>query len=90
MNCAQGNGQNLGQGVQTWKTNESTGLVVSCCVLKESDNLDIYSEKGKRLRIKAKDLPQVTRAIKGTNLPAHLKLGEALFGGDPPAGVTVG
>jgi len=33
----------------------------------------------------------VTRAIKGTNLPAHLKLTDGLFGsGDPPAGVTVG
>ncbi len=79
-----------GQGVQIWKTNETTGLIVACCVAKESDNLDFYSGKGKRLRLKAKELPQVTRAIKGTNLPAHLKLAEGLFGGDPPAGVTVG
>lgn len=80
-----------GQGVQTWKTNDTTGAVTACCVAKESDNLDLYSEKGKRLRLKAKELPQVTRAIKGTNLPAHLKLTDGLFGsGDPPAGVTVG
>ena len=79
-----------GQGVQIWKTNETTGLLVACCVAKESDNLDFYSEKGKRLRLKAKELPQVTRAIKGTNLPAHLKLTDGLFSSDPPDGVTVG
>lgn len=79
-----------GQGVQTWKTNDSTGLVAACCIAKEAENLDIYSEKGKRLRLKAKDLPQVTRAIKGTDLPARLKLGDGLFSGDPPVGVTVG
>ncbi len=70
-----------GQGVQVWKTNPATGMLTALAVGKADVDLDILSEKGKRLRISAKDVPQATRVTKGVDLGAKYAGGE-LFPGE--------
>ncbi len=76
-----------GQGVQIWKINDSTGLVSALAVAPESADVDIYSAKGRRLRLAVKDINQVTRATKGIDLGARYANGD-LFDNDPLAGVV--
>lgn len=76
-----------GQGVQLWKINPDMGMVTGFTIASEKDEVSIYSEKGKRLRINVKDIPQATRVTKGTDLGAKLVKG-ALFGDDPTDGVA--
>ncbi|MCE1251964.1 MAG: DNA topoisomerase 4 subunit A [Anaerolineae bacterium] len=76
-----------GQGVQIWKINDSTGLVGALTVAPETADVDIYSEKGRRLRLAVKDINQVTRATKGIDLGARYANGN-LFEADPVAGVV--
>lgn len=70
-----------GQGVQIWKTTSATGKVSGCAVSSADANIDIVSEKGKRLRVSAKDIPQATRTGKGLDLGAKYG-GGSLFGNE--------
>jgi DNA gyrase subunit A len=81
---AQGRG---GQGVQTWKIVPTTGLVVGFTVVDGKGDVDLFSPRFKRLRLAVKDIPEATRAAKGTVLKTWLKL-ETLFGDEPVGGVT--
>jgi DNA gyrase subunit A len=76
-----------GQGVQVWKINDDTGLVSSLTVAPLNGDVDVYSQKGRRLRLAVKDLNQVTRATKGIDLGARYNNGK-LFDGDPTAGLV--
>ena len=67
-----------GQGVQVWKTNETTGLVCGFDITPESADVDIYSQKGRRLRLAVKDINQVTRATKGIDLGGALRRRQAV------------
>jgi len=79
-----------GQGVQVWKITQATGRVSGFAISAgETGDVDIYSERSKRLRLSTKDLPRVTRAARGVDLRALIKAGD-LFGDDPVAGVVVG
>ncbi len=79
-----------GQGVQTWKLTKTTGLISGFAVVPtESGDVDVYSARGRRLRLSVKDLPVITRAAKGAALTTVIKSGD-LFGDDPVAGVVVG
>ena len=76
-----------GQGVQIWKLNETTGFVIGLTTAPAGADVDIYSQKGRRLRLAVKDINQVTRAAKGIDLGARFGDGN-LFDGDPTLGVV--
>ncbi|MBE0696046.1 MAG: hypothetical protein IH586_03900 [Anaerolineaceae bacterium] len=77
-----------GQGVQLWKINQSTGLISGFTVVSTvSTDVDIYSQRGKRLRMAVKDLPEASRAAKGVDLRELIKAND-LFGSEPVAGIT--
>jgi DNA gyrase subunit A len=76
-----------GQGVQVWKLNESSGVVIGLTIAAAAADVDIYSQKGRRLRLAVKDINQVTRATKGIDLGARYGDG-SLFNGDPTVGVA--
>lgn len=77
-----------GQGVQVWKLTKTTGLVSGFTTTPSAaGDLDIFSSRGKRLRVAVKDIPAVTRAAKGVDLAAIIK-SKDLFGGEPIAGVV--
>lgn len=78
-----------GQGVQLWKLTETTGPVVGLAVGNEKDQVDIYSEKMKRVRMDIKALPKVTRATKALDLGSKLVKGDLFGEGEPVAGVVV-
>lgn len=78
-----------GQGVQLWKLTPETGAVVGLAIGSEKDQVDIYSEKMKRLRMDIKALPNVTRATKGQDLGAKLVKGDLFGEGDSTAGVVI-
>ena len=78
-----------GQGVQLWKLTSETGSVVGIAVGTEKDQIDVYSEKMKRIRLDIKSLPKVTRATKGLDLGSKYVKG-ALFGeGESVSGVVI-
>ena len=78
-----------GQGVQIWKLSEDTGPVVGFAVGTEKDQVDIYSEKSKRIRLDIKSLPKVGRATKGQDLGAKY-VKDSLFGeGETTSGVVI-
>lgn len=78
-----------GQGVQLWKINDETGSVTGLDVGSEKDQIEIYSEKSKRLRIDGKDIPLSTRVSKGLDLGKKYA-GGALFADDErTAGIVV-
>lgn len=81
-----------GQGVQTWKLTKTSGLVRGIALLSSTaGDVDVYSERGKRLRVAAKDIPAGTRAGKAAELTTIIKSKEkSLFGGEPVAGVVAG
>jgi DNA gyrase subunit A len=77
-----------GQGVQLWKLTALTGLVAGVTVAStEAGDVDIFSQRGKRLRLAIKDLPKATRAGRGIDLSATIK-SEDVFSGEPVAGVV--
>jgi len=77
-----------GQGVQLWKVTKVTGMVSGFAIASgESGDVDVYTERGKRLRLSAKDIPETTRASKGADLKQIIKAAD-LFGGENVAGVT--
>jgi len=77
-----------GQGVQLWKVNDATGLIVGFALVSaDASDVDIYSQHGRRLRMAVKDLPEITRAARGVDLRAILKSTD-LFGAEPIAGVS--
>ena len=76
-----------GQGVQTWKVTPATGKITGFAVTVSAvGDVDIYSTKGRRLRMGIKDLPAGTRAAKGSELKDLIKSSE-LFGSETVAGV---
>lgn len=76
-----------GQGVQVWKVNSSTGLMVGFTVVDIKADVDIFSTRYKRLRVAVKDIPEVARAAKGVIITSWLKL-DTLFGEELLAGIT--
>jgi DNA gyrase subunit A len=76
-----------GQGVQIWKLNETTGIVIGFTTAPAAADVDIYSHKGRRLRLAVKEINQVTRATKGIDLGARYGDGN-LFDSDPTVGVV--
>ncbi|MHB8133869.1 MAG: DNA gyrase/topoisomerase IV subunit A [Anaerolineaceae bacterium] len=78
-----------GQGVQLWKITPDTGPVVGITVGTEKDQVDVFSEKMKRIRLDVKSLPKVTRATKGLNLGAKYVKGDLFGAGEFVAGVVV-
>lgn len=79
-----------GQGVQLWKLTASTGMVSGFTVVSAAQgDIDIFSTRGKRLRLAVKDIPKVTRATKGAELKGLIKSAD-LFGNEDIAGVVTG
>jgi DNA gyrase subunit A len=79
-----------GQGVQTWKLTKATGLITGFAVVPSAAaDADLYSERGRRLRLAVKDIPAVTRAAKGVDLKTIIK-GSDIFGAEPVAGIVAG
>lgn len=76
-----------GQGVQVWKVNPTTGWVTGFTIAPLGGEVDIYSPRGRRLRLDVKDVPQATRASKGMALSTLIQV-ESVFGDEPIAGVT--
>lgn len=77
-----------GQGVQVWKVNPASGTVSGFALIPASGgDVDVYSTRGRRVRIAAKELPGATRAGKGLILKDFLKLSD-LFAGEVSAGVV--
>lgn len=76
-----------GQGVQVWKLTAASGWVSGFAVAQLNGEVDIYSPRGKRLRMLVKDIPQATRANKGALLTAVIKA-ESIFGEEPIAGIS--
>ena len=76
-----------GQGVQSWKVNETTGFVSGFTVVEKKGDVDIFSVRMKRLRLAVKDLPESTRAAKGAKLVDTIKA-DTVFGDESVAGVT--
>ena len=76
-----------GQGVQTWKVTPVTGKITGFAVTVSAvGDVDVYSTKGRRLRMGIKDIPTGTRASKGADLKDLIKSSE-LFGSETVAGV---
>jgi len=79
-----------GQGVQTWKVTKTTGLISGFAIVpSEAGDVDVYSTRGRRLRLAVKDLPVITRAAKGAALTSITKTTD-LFGDDLVAGIVTG
>ena len=76
-----------GQGVQIWKLNETTGIVIGFTTAPAAADVDIYSQKSRRIRLAVKEINQVTRATKGIDLGVRYANG-SLFEGDPTVGVV--
>jgi DNA gyrase subunit A len=77
-----------GQGVQTWKINESTGPCCAFTTCTANQIVDIYSEKGRRIRINLKEIAPVTRVGKGIDLGARFEKG-GLFGEEAAKGIVI-
>lgn len=79
-----------GKGVQTWKLTKTSGnLVGFAFAASEASDADIYSPRGRRLRVAIKDIPATTRAGKPAALKDVIKSKE-IFDPDPVAGIAVG
>ncbi len=76
-----------GQGVQSWKVNQTTGFVSGFTIVEKKADVDIFSARMKRLRLAVKDLPESTRAAKGAKLADTIKA-DTVFGDESVAGVT--
>ncbi len=77
-----------GQGVQTWKITKTSGAISGVAIAPaETGDADIFSARGRRLRVGVKDIPVVTRAAKGVSLTDVIKSSE-LFGSEPVAGIV--
>jgi hypothetical protein len=68
------------QGVQALKVSAQTGAIAACTVANPEEMLDLVSEKGKRLRLSVREVPQAARAARGENITARTG---GLFGGEP-------
>jgi DNA gyrase subunit A len=75
-----------GQGVQILKVTEATGQMAGVAASATDSSVDVYSAKGKRLRLEAKDIPAAKRAQVGTPLRRKFK---DLFGGESLTRVVV-
>jgi DNA gyrase subunit A len=75
------------QGVQTWKLTKANGLITGMAVADASADADLYSARGRRLRLAVKDIPLVTRATKGAEVKAIIKAAD-VFGTETVAGVV--
>jgi DNA gyrase subunit A len=79
-----------GQGVQTWKLTKTSGLISGFAVsLAETGDADVFTARGRRLRLAIKEIPLVTRAAKGILLTDVIKSSE-LFGTEPVSGIVTG
>ena len=77
-----------GQGVQVWKVTKATGLISGVTVIPSvKDDVDVFTNRSRRLRLAAKDIPSATRAGKGTPITDIIKSKE-LFGAEPVTGVV--
>jgi DNA gyrase subunit A len=75
-----------GQGVQAMKLNSAAGAISACNVARGIDQIDLISEKGKRLRIPVRDIPAGSRASKGENITTKY---DGLFGDEAVVGIAV-
>ena len=75
-----------GKGVLTMKQNRLTSLPVAYAVANAGDALDLISEKGKRLRIMVKDIPDLPRAKNPENVAKKF---DGIFGDEPVASMIV-
>jgi len=75
------------QGVQTWKLTKANGLITGMAVADASADADLYSARGRRLRLAVKDIPLVTRATKGAEIKTIIKAA-GVFGTETVAGVV--
>jgi DNA gyrase subunit A len=77
-----------GKGVLCWKSSPTLGRVIGFAVGHDSDLVDIFSQKGRRLRIKTNQITKSTRPSKGDNLVRVHGDGNELFTNDVIAGLT--
>jgi DNA gyrase subunit A len=75
-----------GQGVQILKVTEATGQIAGVAAVANDSPVDVYSAKGKRLRLEVKEIPAAKRAQVGSPLRRKFK---DLFGGESLARVVV-
>jgi DNA gyrase subunit A len=75
-----------GQGVQVLKLTDATGTQAGAALAGIGSIADVYSAKGKRLRLEYKDVPAGKRAHPGSSLR---RMFPDLFGGEPLAAVVV-
>jgi DNA gyrase subunit A len=78
-----------GQGAQLWKTTADTGRVAGIVVGGQKEQVDVYSNNMKRLRLDIKSLPKVTRATKGLDLGMKYVKGPLFAEGESVAGVVL-
>jgi DNA gyrase subunit A len=77
-----------GQGVQTWKPSKAAGKPVGMALASsEAGDADVFSPRGRRLRVALKDIPAATRAGKPVGLREVTGSAE-LFDPEPVAGVA--
>jgi len=77
-----------GQGVQVWKVTKATGQISGLTVIPSvKADVDVYTDRSRRLRLAAKDIPSSTRAGRGTPITDIIQSKE-LFGAEPVTGVT--
>ena len=77
-----------GQGVQTWKPSKAAGKPVGLALASsEAGDADVFSPRGRRLRVALKDIPAATRAGKPVGLREVTGSAE-LFDPEPVAGVA--
>lgn len=76
------------QGVQTWKLTKTNGLITGIALAPDaSADADIYSARGRRLRLAVKEIPLATRAAKGAEIKTIIKAAD-VFGAETVAGVV--
>lgn len=75
-----------GKGVMTMKPGIQTGLPIAFTLANPDDALDLISEKGKRMRLMVKDIPEAPRSRNPENIAK--KYG-GFFGDEPLAGMVV-
>ncbi len=77
-----------GQGVQTWKLARTTGFVNGFAVVtNERADVDVFTEKGRRMRVAVKSIPNTSRSGRGADLKTVTK-NKDLFGSETVAGIV--
>lgn len=81
--------QRGGQGVIGWKSSKNSGVLTGFIVGTKNDVINIYSHKGKRIKLDLEDIPTAGRAGKGEQFEKVLNIKEKMFLNDYFAGISI-